>query len=282
MIRRKWLQWPLLAITGAIVFTASAPKVFGRNTCSTYTKGNEVWERYCPGDQRCIGPDKCELSPEQKKVFEDLRRGIAKAIDEHKRRAAEAGARGKFFGELARRARRREQAERRLQSPPSGVTAKKGAPTKQTVAQQTKSRGYGRCPQPVSGFDCSCPPTPITAAWHYVCRPNVPTRAASRYSYRESIITPQALYHRAAQSCQGAAWAERDRCVMLGKVRILMELSPQFRAACSGSSDDEQIRCVDELYVQEREPTYDELKARIAAIPDTIGGPLADQLPPGD
>lgn len=279
-------RWPFLVIACAIVLTASAPKVFGHNTCSTYTKGNEVWEKYCPGNQRCIGPDKCELTPEQKKMFEDLRKGIAKAIDEHKRRAAEAEARAKFFGELARRAYRREQAERKPQSPPPPSSAqkggKKGAQPKQTVVQQIKSRGYGQCPQPVSGFDCSCPPTPITAAWHYVCRPNVPTRTTSRYRYRQNIIAPQALYHRAAQGCQGVGWAERDRCVVLGKVRILMELSPMFRDVCSGLSDDDRIRCVDDLYVREGSPTRDEIRAAIDLMPDTIVGTLADQLPPGD
>ena len=177
----------------------------------------------------------------------------------HLKQAERYKAQAKIFGQSGRRHARKEQVKR-----PSG---------------------YGRCPQPLPNFDCSCPPTPVTAAWHAVCRPNVVTDRTPRYRYRSDIIPPQALYQRALQGCRDVAWIDRDSCVTAGKVQILLSLDSAISAACGSLSEKALTACVDGYYVDtsDRSPyaLRERIKRALSDKTDPIDDALSGQMPPG-
>lgn len=251
---RPWLRLRL-AVTCALLLGASLQQGFAEDICKVYREGTTTVTVYCPGAQKCIAnSDNCSLTAEQKKKFDAL----GKVIDELKARSARLDAEIKVFNMGARRSGRRDRT--------------------------TYRPGSGHCPDSYP-FHCRCEPAGGGAAWAAMCRPNAPSTATPRYRYREAIITPQRLYHRAAQGCQSAGWEARDRCVVMGKVQILMNEAPTIRSACSGLGGDALIRCVDGEY---RLPAEESgaaflgwLKDKIDALPDTISG-VGEQIPPGE
>lgn len=219
--------------------------------CRSYKAGPSTTVTiYCPGDQKCAGNDMCTLSAGQQKHFDRLNARLKVLRD---RLSAEE----KVFKTAAHRAARRDQTQYRP--------------------------GSGHCPDSYP-FHCRCEPAGGGAAWAAVCRPKALSTATPRRMYRQSIITPQRLYHRAAQGCQGTRWDMHRSCIVMGKIKILMDLSPMIQKACSGMSDDALVRCVDDEYFAPVPTSGKELRdylhGLISALPMTID--VRDQLPPDE